>query len=127
LSWTESTGRATEHRLRQLVESEQAFLKNKKNGRINGVINPSKTATGRPSHMHVDLGHVPSPKKLLRERVRARFRTPEGWGLAEASERRVEGNSPGHCALSFDKAEINEWRPLIAAAGRARKPAPGRS
>jgi hypothetical protein len=76
--------------------------------------------------MHVDLGHVPSPKKLLRERVRARFRTPEGWGLAEG-ERRLEGNSPGHCALSFDEAEINEGRPLIAAVGHARKPASGRS
>jgi 3',5'-cyclic AMP phosphodiesterase CpdA len=32
----------------------------------------------------------------------------------------LEGNSPGHCALSFDKAEINEWRPLIAALDNAR-------
>jgi hypothetical protein len=69
--------------------------------------------------MHVDLGQVPSPKKLLRERVRAGFRTPEGWSLAQASHGRLEGHGPGHCAFPFDGTGIDEWRPLIA----ARKPA----
>jgi hypothetical protein len=71
--------------------------------------------------MHVDVGQIPSPKKLLRERVRAGFRTPERCGLVEASQGRLEGHCPGHCAFPFDGSEIDERQPLIA----ARKPAPG--
>lgn len=90
-------------RLGQLVEGDQALLKNVgADEKIHGAINPMGTATSRASHFRPNLAQVPSGKKPYGDRFRRCFRVPEPMVLVGADMSGLEGRGLAHYLAAID-------------------------
>lgn len=90
-------------RLSQLVEGDQALLKNvQADGRIHAAINPMGTQTGRASHYHPNLSQVPGMDSPYGPEFRECFEMPPGWALVGADQSGLEGRGLSHYLAAFD-------------------------
>ena len=61
-----------------LGDGDESWMKNEREGRLHGYVNPNGAVTGRCTHSKPNLGNVPSPRAKYGNECRALFKTTYG-------------------------------------------------
>lgn len=87
----------------QIAEGKQAWLKQVKNGRLYGFVNPNGAVTGRATHSHPNIGQVPAAGKPYGKECRALFIPDEGFEMVGVDLSGLELRCLGHYLARWDE------------------------
>lgn len=92
-------------RLGQLAEGKEAWLKNEKNGRMHGSVNPNGAVTRRMTHSRPNMGQVPASYSPYGTECRALFIVPPGKVLVGADAAALELRDLAGYMAAYDGGE----------------------
>lgn len=92
-------------RIGMLAEGKQAWLKQEKNGRIHGSINPNGAVTGRATHSNPNLAQVPAFYTPFGKECRELFCSPKDKVLIGIDVSGLELRMLAHYMARYDNGE----------------------
>lgn len=97
-----------EKRIGQIAEGKEAWLKNQKDGRIYGAVNPMGTGSSRMSHSKPNIGQVPKVGSYFGAECRELFEPRGGWFLVGADASGIQLRILAHFMARFDDGAFSQ-------------------